>query len=176
MLMRDVAVIGAGPAGLYAAYRLASAGLGVTVLDAQERIGENAVCSGVIGEEAFVRFGLPVPAGPEPHLLSSRRSRRREEPWSIARRRRWLAWSIRRNSTATWRVWHVPPARNCVSAGLVEAVRREKHGAILRFRSRLGAVGKNESASRGDCLRSGRVPQRGTGACEASRVLAGHAG
>jgi len=58
-VMRDVAVIGAGPAGLYAAYQLASAGLGVTVLDAQERIGEHAVCSGVIGEEAFARFGLP---------------------------------------------------------------------------------------------------------------------
>src|SRR5208337_4870681 len=57
--MRDVAVIGAGPAALYAAYQLASAGLEVTVLDAQERIGENAVCSGVIGEEAFARFGLP---------------------------------------------------------------------------------------------------------------------
>jgi len=59
MLMCDVAVIGAGPAGLFAASRLASAGLGVTVLDAQERVGENAVCSGVIGEEAFARFGLP---------------------------------------------------------------------------------------------------------------------
>src|SRR5208337_3752449 len=58
--MRDIAVIGAGPAGLYAAYQLASAGLDVTVLDAQESIGENAVCSGVIGEEAFVRFGLPT--------------------------------------------------------------------------------------------------------------------
>ncbi|MGO8736982.1 MAG: NAD(P)/FAD-dependent oxidoreductase [Terriglobia bacterium] len=57
--MRDVAVIGAGPAGLYAAYQLASAGMDVTVLDAQKKVGENTVCSGVVGEEAFVRFGLP---------------------------------------------------------------------------------------------------------------------
>jgi digeranylgeranylglycerophospholipid reductase len=57
--MHDVVVIGAGPAGLHAAYRLASAGLDVMVIDAQKRIGENAVCSGVIGDEAFVRFGLP---------------------------------------------------------------------------------------------------------------------
>ena len=60
IVMRDVAVIGAGPAGLYAAYRLASVGLDVALLDAQQRIGENAVCSGVIGEEAFARFGLPM--------------------------------------------------------------------------------------------------------------------
>lgn len=59
-MMRDVAVIGAGPAGLYAAYQLASAGLDVAVLDAEEMIGENAICSGVVGEEAFVRFGLPM--------------------------------------------------------------------------------------------------------------------
>lgn len=60
MVMRDVAVIGAGPAGLYASSRLAAAGLDVVVLDAQERIGEEAVCSGVIGEEAFTRFCLPA--------------------------------------------------------------------------------------------------------------------
>jgi digeranylgeranylglycerophospholipid reductase len=55
----DVAVIGAGPAGLYAAFRLARAGFEVAVFDAQRRIGEHVVCSGVVGEEAFLRFGLP---------------------------------------------------------------------------------------------------------------------
>jgi digeranylgeranylglycerophospholipid reductase len=55
----DVAVIGAGPAGLYAAYRLAEAGFDVAVFDAQRRIGEHVVCSGVVGEEAFLRFDLP---------------------------------------------------------------------------------------------------------------------
>lgn len=59
MRNRDVAVVGAGPAGLYAAYRLASEGFEVAVLDAQRRIGEHAICSGVVGEEAFQRFGLP---------------------------------------------------------------------------------------------------------------------
>lgn len=55
----DIAVVGAGPAGLFAASRLAAAGFRVAVFDGQMRIGEHAVCSGVIGEEAFLRFGLP---------------------------------------------------------------------------------------------------------------------
>lgn len=57
--MKDILVVGGGPAGLHAAYRLASAGLDVSVLDAQAQIGERAVCSGVIGIEAFSRFDLP---------------------------------------------------------------------------------------------------------------------
>jgi len=59
-MLRHVVVVGAGPAGLHAAYRLAAAGTDVLVLEAQSRIGENVVCSGVIGEEAFVRFDLPT--------------------------------------------------------------------------------------------------------------------
>ncbi len=58
--LRDVAVVGAGPAGLHAAYRLAAAGLDVALIEAQPRIGEGAICSGVIGEEAFARFALPT--------------------------------------------------------------------------------------------------------------------
>jgi digeranylgeranylglycerophospholipid reductase len=51
-------IVGAGPAGLHAARRLATAGLEVAVLDAQSQIGERAICSGVIGIEAFKRFGF----------------------------------------------------------------------------------------------------------------------
>jgi digeranylgeranylglycerophospholipid reductase len=58
-VLRDVAVVGAGPAGLLAAERLAARGLDVVVVEAQPRIGEGAICSGVIGEEAFAQFGLP---------------------------------------------------------------------------------------------------------------------
>jgi len=136
--MRDVAVIGAGPAGLYAAYRLASAGLGVAVLDAQERVGDNAVCSGVIGEEAFRRFGLPS----RPVLNSiyclravspAGRSLEYRSPTPLARVvdkaefNRDLA-SLARAAGAELH-----------SGRLVEAVAPEDHGAILRFRSRLGA-------------------------------------
>lgn len=58
--LRDVAVVGGGPAGLHAAYRLAAAGLDVVLFEAQPRIGEGAICSGVIGEEGFARFALPT--------------------------------------------------------------------------------------------------------------------
>ena len=44
---------------MYAAYLLAKAGLQVVLLEAQTRIGERAICSGVLGEEAFARFDLP---------------------------------------------------------------------------------------------------------------------
>jgi flavin-dependent dehydrogenase len=39
---------------------LAAAGLDVVLVEAQSRIGEGAICSGVIGEEAFRRFDLPT--------------------------------------------------------------------------------------------------------------------
>jgi len=58
--LRDVVVIGAGPAGIHAAYLLAKAGFDVVLLEAQARVGERAICSGVIGEEAFARFDLPT--------------------------------------------------------------------------------------------------------------------
>jgi digeranylgeranylglycerophospholipid reductase len=57
--LRDVVIIGAGPAGLHAAHQLAIAGLDVVVFEARMQVGEGAVCSGVIGEEAFARFSLP---------------------------------------------------------------------------------------------------------------------
>ena len=139
--MRDVAVIGAGPAGLYAAYQLASAGLDVAVLDAQERIGENAVCSGVIGEEAFVRFGLPLrsvlnricriqavsPAGRRLEYGSAAPLARVVDKAGFNRDLAELAGGA--------------GAELCLGR-FVEAIEREKEGVQVRFRLRPQGVGK----------------------------------
>jgi len=56
----DVLVIGAGPAGLTAARRLAESGFRVSVLEEHEQVGDPVNCSGILGLEAFDRFDLPV--------------------------------------------------------------------------------------------------------------------
>ena len=53
--MDDVIVVGAGPAGNTAAYRLASLGYGVTVVDWRERVGDK-LCTGIVGRECIGRF------------------------------------------------------------------------------------------------------------------------
>ena len=57
--MRDVAVIGAGPAGLTAARALAARGHDVVVLEEHSRIGVPVHCTGVLGVDAFTEFDLP---------------------------------------------------------------------------------------------------------------------
>ena len=55
--MNDVLVVGAGPAGNNVAYRLASLGYSVTVVDWRERIGDK-LCTGIVGRECVRRFPM----------------------------------------------------------------------------------------------------------------------
>jgi len=54
----DVLVIGAGPSGLRAAKNLAAAGHAVRVLDRKAAVGQNVTCTGIIGRDSFLAFGL----------------------------------------------------------------------------------------------------------------------
>ncbi len=57
----DVAIIGAGPAGTYAAYTAAKAGLRVAVFEEHEKIGEPVHCGECLSEIAAQRLGLELP-------------------------------------------------------------------------------------------------------------------
>jgi digeranylgeranylglycerophospholipid reductase len=57
--MHDVVVIGAGPAGLFAARQLAERGHDVVVLEEHPRIGLPAHCTGLLGLDAFAELDIP---------------------------------------------------------------------------------------------------------------------
>jgi digeranylgeranylglycerophospholipid reductase len=58
----DVVVIGAGPVGIYASFKLAQAGLSVLAVEEDVCIGKPRFCTGLIGKEAFDKFDLPKEA------------------------------------------------------------------------------------------------------------------
>ena len=57
--MRDVVVVGAGPAGAQAAEALAERGRDVLVLEEHPAVGSPTHCTGLLGLEAFEEFDLP---------------------------------------------------------------------------------------------------------------------
>lgn len=58
----DVAVIGAGPGGTYAAYTAAKSGLSVAVFEEHEKIGEPVHCGECLSLLATQRLGLELPS------------------------------------------------------------------------------------------------------------------
>lgn len=57
--MRDVVIIGGGPAGLIAARQLAQQGHDVVVLEEHPHIGRPTHCTGLLGLEAFSELDIP---------------------------------------------------------------------------------------------------------------------
>jgi digeranylgeranylglycerophospholipid reductase len=55
----DVLIVGGGPAGLFAAWRLARAGLSAVICEEHERIGMPVHCTGVLSAGAFDEFAVP---------------------------------------------------------------------------------------------------------------------
>ena len=58
-LAADVLIAGAGPAGLYAAEKLARAGAHVVVCEEHGRVGAPVHCTGILATESFTEFDLP---------------------------------------------------------------------------------------------------------------------
>jgi len=57
-LIKDVVIVGGGPVGLYLAGSLARSGLEVLTIEKKKEIGEDIICTGIIGQEAFTKFQL----------------------------------------------------------------------------------------------------------------------
>lgn len=59
LMSHDVVVIGGGPAGLYAAWRFASAGFATTVCEEHGQVGIPVHCTGVLSASTFDEFSVP---------------------------------------------------------------------------------------------------------------------
>ncbi len=57
--MYDILVVGGGPIGSYTGYQLADLGFKVILMEEDDEVGKNVICTGVISTEAFQRFNLP---------------------------------------------------------------------------------------------------------------------
>jgi geranylgeranyl reductase family protein len=74
----DVVIAGGGPAGLFAAERLARDGISVAVCEEHARIGDPVHCTGILASESFDEFDLPRQA-----ILNALRSARFTSPTGL---------------------------------------------------------------------------------------------
>src|SRR4051812_22678836 len=58
--MHDVAIVGGGPGGLYAAGQLARRGFDVAVFEEHREVGQPVHCTGVLAAETFEDFDVPA--------------------------------------------------------------------------------------------------------------------
>ncbi len=56
--MKDVIVVGAGPAGCFTGGKLASMGFDVTILEEDSEIGHPMCCAGIVGSEGLKNLGI----------------------------------------------------------------------------------------------------------------------
>src|SRR5262245_59748519 len=57
--VHDAVIVGGGPAGLYAGWKLARAGFRVALIEEHAGSGQPVHCTGVLAADAFEEFGLP---------------------------------------------------------------------------------------------------------------------
>lgn len=55
----DIAIIGAGPVGIFTSIKLAVSGFRVLVIEEDPQVGKPRFCTGLISKEAFEQFDLP---------------------------------------------------------------------------------------------------------------------
>jgi digeranylgeranylglycerophospholipid reductase len=101
----DAIIIGAGPAGLFAATEIARKGFDVRVLEEHERVGEPDHCAGLLSASGLKRLGVTLPEeviqntvsgakiySPSGHCITIERGRREA---LVIDRRRFDAWLAR---------------------------------------------------------------------------------
>jgi digeranylgeranylglycerophospholipid reductase len=85
MMLYDTVVIGAGPAGSYAAQKMAAQGMRVLLVEEHATIGVPRHCTGVLGREAYDRFPdlprEPIQGSLSEALIISPSGERARAPW-----------------------------------------------------------------------------------------------
>jgi digeranylgeranylglycerophospholipid reductase len=61
--LKNIVIVGAGPAGCYLGQNLKAAGQAAILLEEDERVGEPVKCAGLVGQDVFEKLRIKIPAG-----------------------------------------------------------------------------------------------------------------